>query len=434
MGTIRDKAAEGEKRPPDSEGKSLYTSLASVRLTIVLLALIALACVVGTLLPEQAAVEEYARRYGQAGQVLLRLSGLADIFHSPFFFTLIGFFVLNLVLCTLRRLGGLFKGGGRAMPREKALSAMPLRFFLEGRKLGEAETLFRGYRARREGSGAVLEKGRLARYGVYIIHASIVVILLGSLIGLLFGYRGTVSLGKGEEKDAAAGRDGRTTIPLGFAIRLDAFSVAFYPGGEPKEYLSRIEIVDHGKTAAKADVRVNHPFSYKGTTIYQANYGNDPVFLFDVGGQEVRLGQGGVYRQGALAIMAMRFERSVHNFGPGVQVAYVENGQTRTTWFLRDVPRLAGKELAGVTVRLKGIESEFYSGLEVARDPGVWVVWTGFALILFGLYTNFFMHYRRVYLLETAEGVLVAATQAKNREAFKEEFEKWREKAHGMER
>ena len=100
----------------------------------------------------------------------------------------------------------------------------------------------------------------------------------------------------------------------------------------------------------------------------------------------------------------MRFERSVHDFGPGVQVAYIEGGETRTAWFMRDVPRLAAKTLAGAEVRLKGIDSEYYSGLEVARDPGVWVVWTGFALILIGLYINFFMYFRRIYLLQTPKG------------------------------
>ena len=81
-------------------------------------------------------------------------------------------------------------------------------------------------------------------------------------------------------------------IPLGLQSGSTNFSVTLYPGGEPKEYLSRIEIIDNGRTVAKADVRVNHPVSYKGTNIYQASYGKDPVFLFDIGGQEVRLGPG----------------------------------------------------------------------------------------------------------------------------------------------
>jgi cytochrome c biogenesis protein len=83
-------------------------------------------------------------------------------------------------------------------------------------------------------------------------------------------------------------------------------------------------------------------------------------------------------------------------------------------------------------VRLDDIAKEFYTGLEVSHDPGIWVVWTGFALILFGLYINFFVYYRRIYLLQTSEGVLVAGTSPRNKEVFREEFEKWREKANGI--
>lgn len=131
--------------------------------------------------------------------------------------------------------------------------------------------------------------------------------------------------------------------------------------------------------------------------------------------------------------MAVRFERSVHNFGPGVQIAYLEGKEPKTSWFLKDVPRLKEKEIMGVHVALKDISEEYYTGLEISRDPGVWVVWTGFAMILFGLYVNFFMYYRRIYLIETPAGVRVAGVSPRNREAFKQEFEKWRERANGLE-
>jgi len=42
----------------------------------------------------------------------------------------------------------------------------------------------------------------------------------------------------------------------------------------------------------------------------------------------------------------------------------------------------------GGSLTFENIKDEFYTGLEVAYDPGVWVVWTGFALILFGLYVT----------------------------------------------
>ena len=165
--------------------------------------------------------------------------------------------------------------------------------------------------------------------------------------------------------------------------------------------------------------------SYKGVNIYQSSYGSNPAFVLDVGGERVELGLGGVYKKGNLHLMAVRYEKSVHNFGPGILVAYVqENGQPQTSWFLKDVPRLREREILGTTVRLEDIREEFYTGLEVSRDPGVWVVWFGFALILFGLYVNFFLYHRRIYLVEVSKGVLIAGTALKNKEGFKEEFEK----------
>ena len=188
-----------------------------------------------------------------------------------------------------------------------------------------------------------------------------------------------------------------------------------------------------GRPFAQAEVRVNHPLTYKGTSIYQASYGSDPAFLFDVAGEEVKLSQGSVYKKENLAFMVVRFERSVHNFGPGVLIAYVDGNEQKTTWFLKDVPKMRERQIMGASVRLAGISDDFYTGLEVSRDPGVWVVWTGFALILFGLYINFFMYYRRIYVLQTANGVLVAGTAFRNKEVFREEFEKWRKRIDGLE-
>ncbi len=433
MSAIRTRTPEGETPWLASAADNAYKFLSSTRFTIFLLSFIAVSCVAGTLLPQQARPEEYLQRYTESTYVALKFLGLTNVFHSPWFVFLIGLFVVNLLLCTFQRLGRFLGSGAPGMPGEKSLLAMPFTFFLESADVEQAAGLFKGYKATGKGSGRILEKGNISRYGVYIIHGSIVIILLGSLIGL-FGYRGFVTLGKGETKDSAMKRGSRETIPLGFAIKLDDFKISFYPGGEPREYMSRVEIIDNGKPVKTAEVRVNHPLSYKGTSIYQASYGSDPVFLFDIGGEEARLSQGSAYKKGTLEIMVVRFERSIHDFGPGVQVAYLEGGETKTSWFVRDVPRLREKEIMGIPVRLNSIGDEFYTGLEVAHDPGIWVVWTGFALILFGLYINFFLSYRRIYLLRTSEGMLVAGTSSRNKEAFREEFEKWRETAHAIKR
>ena len=43
------------------------------------------------------------------------------------------------------------------------------------------------------------------------------------------------------------------------------------------------------------------------------------------------------------------------------------------------------------------VEKE-YTGLQVAKDPGVWVVWIGCALLILGLIVSFFFSHQRVWV------------------------------------
>ena len=315
-------------------------------------------------------------------------------------------------------------------PDRKTLDAMPLRFIMEGKKINDVAGLFKHYSvAQTEEGSRVLERGALGRYGVYMIHLSIIIILIGGLIGLVFGYRGPLALARGEVKDSITVRgSGMKTQPIGFALKLNEFKVSFYSSGEPKDYASNVDVLENGKAVLQKTIRVNDPLSYKGVNVYQSSYGSNPSAVFDIGGERVELGQGAVYKKGDLQLLVVRYEKQVHNFGPGVQMAYLQDGQTQTAWFLKDVPRLRERSILGVPVKLEELRDEFYTGLEVSRDPGVWIVWFGFALILFGMYVNFFLYHRRIYLVEISEGVVVAGNALKNKEGFKEEFQRLKEK------
>jgi cytochrome c biogenesis protein len=61
----------------------------------------------------------------------------------------------------------------------------------------------------------------------------------------------------------------------------------------------------------------------------------------------------------------------------------------------------------------------FYTGLQVAKDPGVWVVYCGFILMIIGCYITFFMSHQQICLEIEAAGqqsrVIVAGTANKNK-------------------
>jgi hypothetical protein len=62
--------------------------------------------------------------------------------------------------------------------------------------------------------------------------------------------------------------------PMGFSVRLDDFTVGYYPGGRrPRSFESRITITDPATGLAQSRlISMNHPTSFGGFTFYQSSY------------------------------------------------------------------------------------------------------------------------------------------------------------------
>jgi cytochrome c biogenesis protein len=406
----------------------IYKLLASLKTAIYLLSFIAVFSVFGTVIKQKGEMNEYLSLYPGSTYRIIHFFGFDHVYHSPWFITAIVLFAVNLALCTVGRLKNFLKKRKTPtiLPDEQSLSAMKMHFFAETAIDAPVISLLkRSYKTiHEEEMGVVLEKGIVARYGVYIIHTSILIILAGSLIGLIFGYKGFIVLNKGETKSNMTIKSNNKEMPLGFAVRCKDFKVSFYSGGQPKDYVSTIEVIENSKVILEKDVRVNDPLNYKGAYLYQSSYGVVPSFIFNIDGDEVELKEKDTYEKDGLILMVVRFEHSIHDFGPGVQIAYLDQEEPKTVWFLKNVDRMKERNIEGMDIKLEDIKENFYTGLEVSIDPGIWIVWTGFASILIGLYINFFIYYRKVYIRKTHDGIIVAGHVLRNHDAFEEEFEK----------
>jgi cytochrome c biogenesis protein len=67
---------------------SLWDSLSSVRLTIPLLIILAVASIFGTVIPQNASLEEYLQVYKVTTYKILKILGFLDMYHAGWFFFL----------------------------------------------------------------------------------------------------------------------------------------------------------------------------------------------------------------------------------------------------------------------------------------------------------------------------------------------------------
>ncbi len=431
---------------------ALWDSLSSVRLTIPLLIVLAVVSIFGTLIPQNATPEEYLRIYKISTYKILRILGFLDMYHAGWFVFLLSLLSLNLMVCSVKRWPSvrrffsqpevkLEEGQWKGIAPGRRFS-LPLS---AGDSLGEIQSRL----SRTWGEPRVLqeeerwhlfaEKGKLSRLGFYCIHLSILVILLGAMIGSFYGFRGYVNIAEGETVDRVFLRSGQQIEPLGFKVKLDGFSVSFYPTGAPREFKSTVTILEGGQKVLTEPIRVNEPLTYKGISLYQSSYGVASVekAILDVVERSSKRGFALSLQPGARAeipgtshsLVLDRFIPDLQGMGPAFQGRLLEGERpVENLVILQNHPELVSKMPGRYEFRVREIQPRYYSGLQVNKDPGVWVVWTGCFLMMAGFYMTFFMSHRRIWVrMMEKKGetqVEIAGSSHRNRSEFEKEMDR----------
>jgi cytochrome c biogenesis protein len=397
----------------------LWGALTSIRLTVVLLLVLALVATVSTFVPQNEPVARYLARYGpNLGAFLLR-AGLTRIYDSPWFLLPVGLLALNLMACVIRGLPQAIRRVSRPFTKETAL-ALPERgrFSLAAgqdpkqvvapilrQELGRAKNL-----ALEDKIIYLHERGRFRPLGPYLIHLSLLLILAGGLLGKFLGQDGRLLLLEGETAKAFVLQDNRE-VPLDFEVRLDKFLVEFYQQqGVPAEFRSDLTFFEKGQEVSQAACRVNYPVTFGGLTFYQSSYGaqpDGPVKLKVCQGEDCHLVEA-AWRQpvtlpgGQNQIMAVRMDGNLQGWGPAVLMAYkTAAGHPAVFWVSRDHPELAQQPGSAFyqpgpeRFSVEALPFRFYSVFQVRRDPGVWWVYGGFLLCLPGFLLAFLLPTQR---------------------------------------
>jgi cytochrome c biogenesis protein len=348
-----------EKNKENKKRKEKGNILSSLRLTIPLLILLAALSVIGTIIPQNATEQQYLQHYSKETYYILKGLGLFNMYHSWWFIGVLILLAINLIACSAKRLPGVW----RQVRKTKS-----------------------GY----------------TRLGTYLTHLSVLLILVGALIGAVWGFKGYVEIREGKTVQGIVLNNPQEVVrPLGFQVRCDAFRVDFYPDGSPREFLSTLTFIDGNRVVIDhAPLRVNHPISYGGLSFYQASYGINALAVLEVRGkggkgasQTMRLGEGDIKSiPGSEAkIGLMQYEEKVHNLGGAILLVLFTPGSAPEGFWLSTEQRAeqGSTHKGAITFTLKGLEKRNYTGIQVNHDPGLPVVWTGCALLVIGMVVTF---------------------------------------------
>ena len=458
--------------------------LASVRFGIVLLCLLALACLVGMLVMQQNVdgFENYYAALTPAQRLVYSKLGLFNIYHVWYFNGLLALLSLNIVLASIERLPKTW------IFVSKPQVTVPVRWVQDLKGATEfeveddatsysqkAQTLLKsnGWRrtrvAEKNGRTYVFgEKGVWNRLGAYPVHVALLLIFVGGFLTAEYGVTGSLPLSPGDTEkqiyETVVNLDSvnQVTWQMPFEVTGTDIEQKLIKKDGPItamntiDWITRFTIKDETGTH-EASVQMNRPYDYRGYRFFQASFVSTGrarnitlSVIPDNGGAAETVN---IPRDGTATLAdgtKIRFAEFRGNFSigkedpdddtssypnpgavlkvskpdGGVETAYAFGAQ------MSNMP-VAKKPVAGYTYQLADFEKVSDKHiLSVQRDPGATVVYVGFALLFLTLVATFFFSHQRVWVTieEAREGalkVVAGGNVNRNQGAFDEKFKRF---------
>ena len=397
--------------------------MGSLKLALFNLLILAAASVLGTLLPQGASQEDLQAHYSRAAAGLIELLGLQDLYHTNWFRFLLVLLGVSLIVCTIQRLPKtlrLLRHREESPTRAKLLKFSHSKEITTVLPIDEAQAHLTRIIAREfapvrslestAGYAGIAEKGRWSRLMVYVVHLSVLMILLGALLGSVFGFKGTMNIPEGASSDEVALSSGHQSMTLPFKVRCDDFDVSYYDTGAPKEFRSDLVLLEEGKEPVQRAIRVNEPLSYRGISFYQASYGStvkqaEVDLTNQDSGKTTRLtlplGEPMTIPDANDVIELVNYQQNLSGLGAAVGISLKKGEETQPfgSWILVDQPEFHGNRIKNYRIKPTGVDTVQYTGIQVKRDPGIWMIYVGFITLVVSMGLSFYTSHRKLWVL-----------------------------------
>ncbi len=414
--------------------------LANLKVAIALLLFIALFSILGTVIEQGQTIDFYRENYPEhpalfgflSYKVILAI-GLEHVYGSWWFLTLLILFGTSLTACTFNRQLPILKASKRWFyyTKPQSFTKLPLATEIVGGNLNQlAQSLqSKNYKVYQADDRLYARKGLIGRIGPIIVHASMLIVLIGSIWGSLTGFIAQEMVPSGDtfqvKNITEAGAWSASQVPKDWSVRVNRFWIDYTPKGTVDQFYSDLSILDRdGKEVDRETIHVNKPLKYKGVSFYQANWdihairftlNKSPILQLPMNKLESQ--NGGRQVWGTWIPTNPDLSTGITLITPDLQgtfLIYDEKGNLLTT-----VRSGGSAEINGITFNLK--EAIGSTGLQIKADPGIPIVYTGFGLLMLGVVMSYISH-SQVWALQVGDRLYVGGKTNRAQVSFEAEL------------
>ena len=410
-----------------------FRLLADLRFSIFILLLISFCSILGTIIEQDQSIETYKINYPLTNPVFGFLTwdriiqfGLDNVYKTWWFFLLIFLFGLSLISCSFLQQLPSLKIARRCQffRTTKQFYRLKISTILNNFSFNKILSRIKknNYSIFQQKNIIYCYKGLIGRIAPIIVHFSMILILFGTIIGSLFGFKAQEIVPKTETFHIQnILNNGQLTVLPKTSARINDFWIIYTKNKIISQFYSDISILDNqGNEKNRKTISVNYPFIYNDVYYYQTDW-NLIGLRFQISNNEIveypliNI----LNNQNKVWLTWVSTNQQISN---GI-IAIINNVEGYCSIYNE-----IGKFLGNVELNESGkfqssislLEIISSTGLQIKTDPGISIIYIGFFFLMVSTLISY-ITYSQIWVIQKNQKIFIGGNT--NRAIFEFELE-----------
>jgi len=414
--------------------QKIFRILADLRFAIFILLLISVFSILGTIIEQDQSIETYKLNYSLTNPVFGFLSwdillkfGLDHVYKTWWFLTLILLFGISLITCTFLQQVPSLKIARRCqfLRNPSQFNRLKISTLINNFSLNKILTRLKqsDYSLFQQKNVIYCYKGLIGRIAPIFVHFSMILILLGTIVGSLFGFKAQEIVPKTEtfHIQNVINTGQLTRIPK-ISARVNDFWITYNNQKTISQFYSDISVLNNqGKEIKRTTSFVNSPLIYNGIYYYQTDWNLIGLRIEDFQNQirEYPL----INTLGNQSKVWLTWIPTNQTLNEGL-IIIIDNLQGYCSIY-NDTGLFLGNLELNETLTLNKpfslIEIISSTGLQIKTDPGIPIIYTGFFFLMFSSLISY-ITYSQVWVIQDNKKIFIGGNTTRAVFDFELEF------------
>lgn len=412
---------------------NLLKKLANLNFSIFMLLFIAFLSMIGTIIEQERDLQFYQVNYPLDNNIFhlfhwksILFLGIDHIYTTWWFLFIIILFFLSLLVCTISTQLPVLNNSRnwKFLYKNKNIKNVTEVKSVYNNSLSNmiVSLISKNYYVFHKSGSLYAYKGLLGRISPIFVHISIVLVLIGSIVGLGLGFIVQEMIPSHEifHIDNILKVGSYSILPKNILVKVNDFSILYHKNGSIKQFISNISLMSNeGSHLISKKISVNNPLKFHGITLYQTDWVVNSL-RFTIGDS---------------TILQKKINKVVLvNKNIWVCTIPVSSNQ-QFVLVIRDLQSdIEFYNLSGEFLYKKALNQPIVinntsficneillsTGLQIKTDPGVSIVYLGFSILIISIITSY-ISYAQIWITNKNDSLVLYGSTNRAALSFEED-------------